>query len=230
MPDELEAHLRAAGIAGGVYGSFFLFYSGYKKPNAGAKLRGLEAFKGSFDIPGELKKIFAPSNLGSSHSNRQLNKVAGLAGLTLAGLAALPESVMWEGRGQERVGVLRIAAASLVVHIIYSFQSFYKLSPVKLLKGQGKDMKFEQVATAAGSGAIGALLYATVFGGEGTRKLASAESADLLGVASLLGFVHFYFIETKDGTPLNLPVRPWGYLAFVVPAVAAGMWARKALA
>ena len=211
-----DVHLRVAAIACGTYGSFFLLYSGYRKP--APQSTGLDTFNGSLDPVEELPKIFAPEKLGGLHSNRQLNKVAALAGLTLSGMAALPEKLVWEGMQNERLAVLRIGVASLGAHILYSIASFYKWNPINMLKGAGKNLRFEQLALVAGNLAFGGYI----------RNARGDLEGDALSVASLLGMTHFYLMETKSGLPEDLPVRPWGYVAFLVPGIAVGLWARRA--
>lgn len=213
-----EAHMRAAAVVCGTYGSYFLLYSGYKKPKP--QSTGLEAFKGSFDINGELSKILGPSKLGGAHSNHQLNKVAALAGLTLSGMAALPADLVWKDKELERCLVLRVGAASLGAHILYSLGEFYKWSPMKVLRGEGKNMRFELLGFCFGCAAFRQFILSAL-------GPAGKLSGDALVAGSALGALHFYFMETRSGLPQDLPVRPWGYVAFLVPGLAVGLYASR---
>jgi len=215
----------AAAIVSGTYCSYFILYSGYKKNSPADK--GLATFNGSLALGELLPPMLGPSALGSKASNRQLNKVWALAGLTLSGLASLPEQLAWKGMGQERNYVLQGGVGSLVLHVSYSFASYYNFNPMKLLRGEGKSMPFEQLAVAAGSLSISCFTWAAWKVGV-LKFLPSAQADDskLLAIAGLAGMTHFYFMETRSGLPGDLPVRPWGYWAFIMPALAAGLWFR----
>jgi len=218
-----DARYRAAGIVVAVYLSFFLFYSGYKKSSPTDK--GFTSFKGSMDITGELGKIFCPAALISGASNKQLNKVAALGGLVLCGLASLPGQLAWKGWSMERGYVLKSGAVSLVLHMMYSVVGFYKLSPMKLLKGQGKNLKFEQLALVAGSCSLSAFVWSAFrYGFLQFLGFGPKDDPKILAAACLLGVTHFYFMETKSGLVEDLPVRPWGYIAFIVPTAAVCLW------
>lgn len=222
-----DPNVRAAAIVCGTYGSYFLFYSGWKKPSSTSQ--GLEPFKGTWEPQNELPKIFAPANLGSQPSNRQLNKVAALCGLSMGGMCALPDD-MWKGMAQERTTVLKVATGSLLAHFAYSFVSFYEYNPIALIKGEATGKKFEQLAVLCGSVSQLAFVWAAYKVGIGKLiGLNASQDAQVLLAASALGVTHFYFMETKTGLPGNLPVRPWGYWSFIMPLAAVGLGLKAAI-
>jgi len=241
---------RAVAIACGVYGSYFIFYSGYKKGNAKNTGEGssklAQSFNGHFEYTGsDLHKMV--SSPGSEGANIQLNKVVALAGLTLAGMAALPPCMVWKGMPDTRKITLQLGTGSLVCHVAYSLVHYYKLFrgpavPASLSQpGLGLDLTklaaadakpalgYERVAIIAGS--AGMALYAAAAFEMGPvaaavdASLTGSNGADVLATAGILGLTHFYFMETSSGTPKDLPVRPWGYMGFIVPSVAVGIWA-----
>lgn len=221
IPDLDKTRCRAFSIVSAVFISFFILYSGYRKVTPIDK--GLSTFKGWLDFEDTLPKIFG--ELGSFTSNRQLNKVAALAGFTLCGLASLPGDMVWKGWSAERQYVLKAGVTSLFLHMSYSILSFYSLNPIRMLRGRGKHMKLEQLATFAGSCALTLFTWCSFrFGFLEFLGLQASYDSRTLAFACLLGMVHFYGMETRSGMPKDLPVRPWGYVPFIVAAVAVALW------
>ena len=72
-------------------------------------------------------------------------------------------------------------------------------------------------------------LYTYLVLGSNAALDGSQMIGDQLAMATAAGMAHFYFIETPDGTPQSLPVRPWGYVAFLVPGIGVGAWVMKRL-
>eukprot|EP00656_Telonema_subtile_P013070 TRINITY_DN16631_c0_g1_i1.p1 TRINITY_DN16631_c0_g1~~TRINITY_DN16631_c0_g1_i1.p1 ORF type:complete len:238 (-),score=71.55 TRINITY_DN16631_c0_g1_i1:295-1008(-) len=220
---------KAAALAAGVYGSFFLLYSGYKKGSQLNKTPVQASFSGEMDVCAQLTDIFGKLTHKSAH--RQVNKVVALAGLTLSGAAAIPRSLLWNELPLTREFTLKIGLGSLGVHVVYSVYDYYHASVSKLWEANCKPShKYETLALVAGSGAMATFAWAAqgLPGLAHTPQLLNSENVgDALVAASVAGMAHFYFIETATGKPQDLPVRPWGYVAFVVPSIAAGAWAAK---
>lgn len=241
--------MRAAAIACGVYGSFFIFYSGYKKGNAQNtgenSSKVAQSFNGKLELTGsDLERMVTKP--GSEGANIQLNKVVALAGLTLSGMAAIPESIAWQGMVDTRKSTLQLGTGSLICHVGYSLAHYYKLfdGPAypaslaqpglsldlhKLANANAKPaLTYERTALIAGAAGIAIYTAAAFEVGPAAARVdlsvVGSQSSDVLAAASILGLTHFYFMETSSGSPQDLPVRPWGYLGFVVPSVAVGIW------
>eukprot|EP00658_Telonema_sp_P-2_P082473 TRINITY_DN872_c0_g1_i5.p1 TRINITY_DN872_c0_g1~~TRINITY_DN872_c0_g1_i5.p1 ORF type:complete len:228 (+),score=55.79 TRINITY_DN872_c0_g1_i5:129-812(+) len=209
--------LSSSSAASDVYKRQVL-YSGYNK---GKQLPGKSkvhaSFTGDFTVADNLKRIFGKAD---KFSKRQLNKVVALAGLTLTGAASIPRSVCWEAWPSTRWNVFLVGAGSLAAHTAYSVVDYYGASPTKVLEANAKSgHKYEWVALLAGS--VAQLGYGWVRWRHGAL---SDAAGDLLVAATTAGVIHFYLIETSSGKPEDLPVRPWGYVAFAVPAVSLTAW------
>merc|ERR1719476_142421 len=190
------------GLTATTYASYFLFYTAYDKGSRTQK-------------PDLLADVLL-ARKGLFHTNRQVNKVLALAGLTLASFAALPA---WMPLAEARAGLARPALLSLGAHFFYSWYSFLKLSPTWFANGGAKKSTHTYEAAALRMGAAGLSL---MIADSVCQRDALAGAKWFLPGSLALGLGHFYFIETPDGTPQALPVRPWGYLAFYAPLLALG--------
>ena len=187
---------KAALVSLGVVGSYFGLYSAYDK-----KEKTL-IFKKVTDILSFKDK---------KQSVSQINKVVALSSLTIAGTALVPNPL---SEGCERP-LLKIATGMGLVHTVTSLAIFYGFDPRIMLRGEGKSVKGEQLALV--SGILGLWLFCE-------EAIKSEDVADTRARASyaaaFLALLHFYFIETPTGLPQDLPVRPYGYLAFVASIAA----------
>eukprot|EP00755_Sulcionema_specki_P006840 Sspe_Gene.36584::Locus_17675_Transcript_1_1_Confidence_1.000_Length_998::g.36584::m.36584 len=109
----------------------------------------------------------------------------------------------------------------LVAHAVCSVQLFYGKQILDIIvhhsRNVGKKMKYEVEAVHMGIVGMVALLLATY----GKPYLWGTRNSDnLIGAGLLLGLLHFFFIETPTGYFKDLPVRPFGYTAMIVPTLA----------
>jgi hypothetical protein len=182
------AESKALAFTGAWLASYFLFYSGFDKATK------------KFKIVSNLKSIFSFKSV--KYSLTEINKVAGLAGLTLLGAAALGRAVGSDQTKEiaKKVGVH--AFGICVSHGVYSgFSHFDRFTGAKSLA------------------MILGVLSVTGLVAQNTKLLhLPAPPKCICPQALALGTVavattHFYVMERKpDG---SLPIRPWGYWAMV---------------
>eukprot|EP00760_Papus_ankaliazontas_P037695 PhM_4_TR8700/c0_g2_i1/m.33266 len=179
MMSEIVSSPTAATVV--VVGSFFVFYSGYDKSTGRLNLRKM------------LVPIFMPTTRKAvSVSLFEVNKVLGLAGLTLLSVSYVPLGDL---------SLLRPhALALLTAHGAYSSVKFWR----RAMPRSGKSVSMW----------LGAATLLLAVSGESTTTVVSSG-----GVVCLLGTVHFYTMETDARGKLG--VRPFGYVAMAAGVLVA---------
>ena len=116
-----------------------------------------QSFSGEMALGAELGRIFGnvfnndpKAKADKEFAQRGINKVLALAGLTLTGSAAIPQSLAWESSPLTRKAVLSIGVGSLGLHVLYSVWDFYGLSLSKLWAAKAKGKTYEKTAIVAG--------------------------------------------------------------------------------
>ena len=215
----------AAAVTAGTTIAFFTLYSGYDKVTKDFSL-----------MTTKLKDIFFLGSKSVSYSFDEINKVLGLAGLTLLGGSLIPLNgrTQWLVEGSVQNEVLNHATFFIIAHGLYSsyryFKRFYskqKAIPMvfgviaaQLLIRGNKDLLAAVPALEYASPAWDKLLpYGT---GSGVATLAGATAVVALATT------HFYTMELNpDG---KLLIRPFGLLALVSGVAATSILAFKAFA
>ena len=190
---------KASAVSLGVVGSYLGLYSAYDKSTKGY----------NFSL---LTKIFSFGDV--DYSVRQLNKVGGLASLTIAGVALIPGRL---SAGCEQQ-LLKIASGVGIVHAVASVWQYYGFSMTKMLQGKGKGYRFEVPALAFGTAGLFFMFEAAFL----KNDVSAEKRARGAYAALLLTVLHFFYIETKTGLPQDLPIRPYGYMAFITSLTALG--------
>lgn len=178
----------------------------------------------SLALPGLLDVLCLRKGVG--HTLVELNKVAGLVGLTLLALAYAPLGGLWLGTdGSAQTALLSHALGVLMLHSIYSAIVYYGETHIprletwpaivsELLSDKPKVFLIgvRKVSNLTASVSMCLLLW-LVFG-------SGAPLASILAALATitLGTVHFYTMEVDFR--LELCVRPFGFLPFYVAGIA----------
>ena len=177
-----------------VYAAFFIFYTGYNKSS-----RKID-FNLLFSV------LFFQK--GAEFTLMEVNKVLALAGLTLLGLSAIVQGVLWH------------AAISLWLHWGISLAKYYGSSklpgadkfaslPGDLLGGKNRGETMKKLSFVFGFLAQMALLNYLGF--------IPINVGSIFLFAIFFGIAHFLLMESD--TSFNLKVRPAGYVALFIPLV-----------
>ena len=187
---------KAICVTAGITGSYLIGYSAYDKETK------------CFNF-GLLPKIFSFKNL--TYSFKQINKVVGLVSLTTLGVGYAPENSLNKGCEQN---LLKSGVILGLIHAFMSSTLYYKNNPIAMINGRGKNVAFEVPALILG------ITASSILTSKALNKVFIKD--DLTYFALAMAIVHFYFIETPTGKPQDLPVRPYGYMAFISSLFAVG--------
>jgi len=191
-----ESTVTATAFTTACLGSYFILYSGYDKKTK------------SMQISSKLREIFSFADPSKSYD--EINKVLGLAGITLVGTSLLRIPTV----PSRLIGVH--GAWISVVHGLFSsyrYRHRFALRSPKLPS---------MILGSAALVAVGAKSLTGVLPANTPVQTLSNYKALPLLVAALTT-THFYTMEVPSGKPSWVPeIRPFGFLALVVGVAAIG--------
>lgn len=175
-----------------VSGLYLVFYTGYSKRKRRLDWRQL---------------VYVLTVRHTQTTCRELNKVAGLAGLTLLALSYWSDYFMWYGQVRVQASLL------LLAHALYSVGSFYRWDPRALYTRNSR-----WLAIVCGQLALAILLIHHVLPLVGVYVTLWPLPVRASVLRLVLAILHFYGMEVRPGPwQGELNVRPFAYTAFALP-------------
>ena len=186
----------AALTTSAVVAAYLLLYTAYDKASR------------TLSVPLLLDTLLVRRNL--THTLLELNKAISLAGLTVLALAYLPSFEAQSGPLKLQALALLMAHSSISFNKLYGSKLWPSISKLPKVFSKGESMTaLKFLSLTLGSSAQTSLIL-------GLLGYVTPKTAALAAVS--LGTAHFYTMEIDYKGKLQ--VRPFAYLALLVPAAA----------